>query len=572
MSMTDPTPGNPGSPGDPGNPGNPASPGGPEAPRRAGGGNPTGPTPPRRVQYRSTRRDVITWLRTAGLHVLLTVLCFTMVLPFIWMALTSLKPPGQVASADWVPQVDPHLRPGHVRDPEQWVHTLEQKASPPATFIYENLAPHTLIQLEDLRDVEEFEDARHIYETLARDITDIIRVHDFTEKEAFADIQPGQRARDAYERASAHQEQLDVFERDYLDPLTDLLLHLWPQALPPDFIPTPDEDEAATLPASTEEAEDAADDIDALTDDEIAEIYDHLRRLAEDEALEEFNLTAPHDDLSREQLLALAEGHHTTLRRAHSSIESDVQRQRGLGNRYLLAAAFPELIIEPPRLQWFNYWEVLHEISFLRYYWNSIFVAAFVTFLTVLTSAMAAFSFSRLQWPGRDKVFILYLATMMVPPLVMMIPNYWIMISLGLVDTLTGLIVPMAFSAFGTFLLRQFMLTIPSSLDEAAEIDGASKWRVFWDVILPLARPGLVTLAIFTFLGNFHSFFWPLVMIRSEYKYTLPIGLLYFSESPQEATHLLMAAVTMSVIPLIIVFILLQRTLVRGIQLGAVKG
>lgn len=211
-------------------------------------------------------------------------------------------------------------------------------------------------------------------------------------------------------------------------------------------------------------------------------------------------------------------------------------------------------------------------IPFARYYWNSLFIASWVTFLQVLTSSMAAFSFSRIQWQGRDKVFLLYLSTMMLPGLVMMIPNYQIMIHLRLVDTFAGLILPAAFSAFGTFLLRQFMLTIPMSLDEAAEIDGASKWRLFWDIILPLSRPGLITLTIFTFMGNYNSFFWPLVMLKTEARYTLPIGMMYFESSRGSATHLLMAAVTMSVIPMIILFVVLQKYLVRGIQLGAVKG
>ncbi|MEX0777082.1 MAG: carbohydrate ABC transporter permease [Phycisphaeraceae bacterium] len=219
-----------------------------------------------------------------------------------------------------------------------------------------------------------------------------------------------------------------------------------------------------------------------------------------------------------------------------------------------------------------NYQDVFSAIPFARYYWNSLFVAAWVTFLQVFTSSLAAFSFARLQWPGRDKVFVLYLCTMMLPGLVMMIPNYQIMIELGLVDSMVGLILPGAFSAFGTFLLRQFMLTIPSSLDEAAEIDGASKWRLYWDIILPLSRPGLITLAIFTYMGNYNSFFWPLVMLRSEHKYTLPIGLMYFDSTAGQETNLLMAAVTMSVIPMVLVFIVLQKYLVKGIQLGAVKG
>lgn len=222
--------------------------------------------------------------------------------------------------------------------------------------------------------------------------------------------------------------------------------------------------------------------------------------------------------------------------------------------------------------QWDNYAEVFRQIPFARYYINSIFVAAWVTFLQVLTSSMAAFAFSRLEWPGRDKVFLLYLSTMMLPGLVMMIPNFQIMIELGWVDRFIGLIVPAAFTAFGTFLLRQFMLTIPKALDEAAEIDGASKWRLYWDVILPMTRPGLITLAIFTFIGNYHSFFWPLVMLKSQHRYTLPIGLLYFDSTAGQETNLLMAAVAMSVIPMVILFVLLQKYLVKGIQLGAVKG
>jgi multiple sugar transport system permease protein len=224
--------------------------------------------------------------------------------------------------------------------------------------------------------------------------------------------------------------------------------------------------------------------------------------------------------------------------------------------------------------QWKNYADIfsIPGLQFGRWYWNSIFVASFVTFLQVFTSSLAAFSFSRLHWKGRDRVFLMYLCTMMLPGLVMIIPNYQIMIYLGLVDTYAGLIIPASFSAFGTFLLRQFMLTIPSSLDEAAEIDGATKWQLYWDVILPLARPGLVTLSIFTFIGNYQSFFWPLVMIKSTDKYTLPIGLLFFDSSQGQQTNLMMAGITLSVLPMVIIFVVLQKQLVKGIQLGAVKG
>lgn len=226
----------------------------------------------------------------------------------------------------------------------------------------------------------------------------------------------------------------------------------------------------------------------------------------------------------------------------------------------------------PSTLMWSNFPKVFEVIEFFRFYWNSLFVAAWVTFLQVLTSAMAAYAFARLRWPGRDKVFLLYLATMMLPGIVLMIPVYDLMIKFGLVDTYLGLILPAAFTPFGTFLLRQFMLTIPTSLDEAAAIDGASPWQIFWDIILPLTRSGMITLTIFSFMANYGSFFWPLVMMRTTEKYTLPIGLLFFDSSRGQSTHLLMAAVALTILPMIAAFVFLQKQMISGIQLGAVKG
>lgn len=226
----------------------------------------------------------------------------------------------------------------------------------------------------------------------------------------------------------------------------------------------------------------------------------------------------------------------------------------------------------PGGFLWRNYPEVFKVIPFLRFAANSLVVAGWVTIIQVFTSALAAFSFARLEWPGRDRIFFLYLGTMMLPGLVTLIPTFQLMVRMGMVDTYLGLILPTAFNAFGTFLLRQFMLGIPRALDEAAEIDGASKWQIFWDVVLPLSRPGLVTLAIFTFMGNFQSFFWPLVMMKTVDKFPLPVGLMFFDTERGQSTHLLMAAVTMSVVPLIIIFVLLQKQLIRGIQLGGVKG
>lgn len=211
-------------------------------------------------------------------------------------------------------------------------------------------------------------------------------------------------------------------------------------------------------------------------------------------------------------------------------------------------------------------------LKFLRWYFNSIFVAAWVTTLQVITSSMAAYAFSRIRWRLRNKVFILYLATMMIPQIVLILPNYQIMVSLGLINTYAGLILPSAFSAFGTFLLRQFMLNIDPSYDEAAKIDGAGHLRIYLEVIMPLSRPGLVTLAILTCLGNFQSFFWPLVMVKDDYLRTLPIGLMSFRGEYGQQTELLMAATVMYVIPLIAFFVVMQKQVVAGIQLGGVKG
>ena len=168
-------------------------------------------------------------------------------------------------------------------------------------------------------------------------------------------------------------------------------------------------------------------------------------------------------------------------------------------------------------------------------------------------------------------VFRLYLATLMIPGVVTMIPNYTLIVKLGLLDSYSGLIVPASFSAFGTFLLRQFMLNIHPALDESAAIDGASHWRIFWDIILPLSRAGLVTLAVFTFIANYGSFFWPLVLIKSEHLRTLPVGMLYFDTVYGRQTNLIMAASVMNIIPVILLFIVSQKVIVKGIQLGAVK-
>lgn len=212
------------------------------------------------------------------------------------------------------------------------------------------------------------------------------------------------------------------------------------------------------------------------------------------------------------------------------------------------------------------------DLNFPKWYFNSVLVAGWVTLLQVITSSMAAYAFARLQWPGRDQVFLLYLGTIMIPGMVTMLPNFQIMVGLHWVNTYQGLIIPAAFSAFGTFLLRQFMLGIPKSYDEAAEIDGANHLQIFLEVILPMTRPGLIALSIFTFLGNFQSFFWPLVMVKDDAMRTIPVGLLSFQGEYGPQTELIMAATVMNIVPLIVLFVVMQKQLISGIQLGGVKG
>ncbi len=212
------------------------------------------------------------------------------------------------------------------------------------------------------------------------------------------------------------------------------------------------------------------------------------------------------------------------------------------------------------------------DLRFGRWYFNSLFMAVGITFLQILTSAMAAYAFARMVWKGRDTVFLLYIATMMIPGVVLMIPNFQIMVSLQFLNTYHGLILPAAFSAFGTFLLRQFMLSISPALDEAATIDGAGHWQIFWEVVMPLARPGLIALAVITFLGAYQSFFWPLIMLSNDQYYPLSVGMLALDNTYGRQTELIMAATVMNIAPLIAVFVFFQKFLVKGLQVGGIKG
>lgn len=230
----------------------------------------------------------------------------------------------------------------------------------------------------------------------------------------------------------------------------------------------------------------------------------------------------------------------------------------------------PQWIPNPIKFQ--NFIDAWQEANFGTYFVNSAIVTIATVFGQLLTSAFAAFSFARLKYKGRDVLFFGYLATMMIPGQVTMIPNFILMRYFNWIDSYKALIIPAIFTAYGTFMLRQFMLTIPRELDEAAIIDGASKWQLFWRVIFPISKPALATLSVFSFIGAWNSFLWPLIVISDETKFTLPIGLSIFKGNMVSNYNLMMAGTVISVIPILIMYCTMQKYFMKGIAVGAVKG
>ncbi len=233
--------------------------------------------------------------------------------------------------------------------------------------------------------------------------------------------------------------------------------------------------------------------------------------------------------------------------------------------------AFPPEWIPSP-IQWGNYAETWRSAPFDHYLINTVVVSVSVTILDLTTSALAAYSFSRLRFAGRDRLFLLYLGTLMIPGQVTIIPNFVLMKYLGWTDTYLALIIPPAFSAFGTFLLRQFFMSIPYELEEAARIDGASYPRIWATIILPLSGPALSTLAVFSFMSQWNNFLWPLIVTSSNNMRTFTVGLRFFVDEYSTKYHLLMAGSVMSILPILVVFVFFQRYFVRSIRLTGMGG
>jgi len=233
-----------------------------------------------------------------------------------------------------------------------------------------------------------------------------------------------------------------------------------------------------------------------------------------------------------------------------------------------------EVLAVPPRLlpsewQWNNFIDALSFLPFGRFFLNSIAVSLAITLITLIVSSLAGYAFARIRFPGRDSLFLLYLSTLMVPQAVIVIPLFLLMSRLGWVNTYQGLILPVAFGSFGTFLMRQFFLTIPRELEEAALIDGCTRLRAFWSIFLPLATPALGLLSLFTFTGQWNSFLWPLIVVNGTDHSTIPLGLTAFQGQNGTQWNYIMAGAAISMLPGLALTILLQKYIFKGIAISS---
>jgi multiple sugar transport system permease protein len=226
----------------------------------------------------------------------------------------------------------------------------------------------------------------------------------------------------------------------------------------------------------------------------------------------------------------------------------------------------------PAELQWSNYTSLWTSFQYWNLWiFNSFKIVAFAVVGQLLFCSMSAYAFARLDFPGRDLIFYLYLGSMMVPDIVNTIPTYIMMQNLGLLDTHASLILPALASAIGIFMLRQFFLSLPRELEEAARVDGAGYWRIYWDIILPLSKPALATFAVFLFIWTWSDFLGPLIYLSTDSKFTLPVGLALLNDQYNSDWERLMAGNVVGLIPLVIVYAAAQRYIVQGIALTGIK-
>ena len=235
------------------------------------------------------------------------------------------------------------------------------------------------------------------------------------------------------------------------------------------------------------------------------------------------------------------------------------------------ANSFPPRLL-PARATLGNYVELFTRLDLARYFLNSAMVAVAATLISLLVNSMAGYAFAKLRFRGRERVFRTLLAALVIPGQVGMLPLFLMLKSLGLVNTMAGVVVPFMAGIFGIFMIRQYALSIPDDLLDAARVDGAGEYRIFWTIVLPVIRPILVTLAVFVFLSAWNDFMWPLIVLSDEAKYTLPVALASLSGEHVQDTELMMAGSVLTVLPVVILFVSLQRAYVRGVMMGSVKG
>lgn len=226
----------------------------------------------------------------------------------------------------------------------------------------------------------------------------------------------------------------------------------------------------------------------------------------------------------------------------------------------------------PETLQFNNYVEAFRKAPFATYFMNSVIVMVLSTVGELITTILAAYAFSRMQFFGKDFLFAVLIATMMVPGEVLLVPNFVLLSNLGWIDRYEALIIPWTASVFSIFFLRQFFLKIPEELYDAARIDGCTNFKFLWFIMIPIAKPAIITIVLLKAIGSWNAFLWPLIVTNSKEMRTLPVGLTSFSTEAGTVYELLMAASTMIILPMIILFVLLQKYIVKGIAGAGIKG
>jgi multiple sugar transport system permease protein len=235
------------------------------------------------------------------------------------------------------------------------------------------------------------------------------------------------------------------------------------------------------------------------------------------------------------------------------------------------ATAFPPRLL-PSRVTFEHYRDLLVGLRLARSFANSMLIAVVSTLLSLLFCSMAGYAFAKLRFRGRDRIFTWLVAALAIPAQVAMLPLFLLLKSMGLVNTYVGAMIPLMATIYGIFFVRQFMVSIPQDIINAARVDGANEWEIYWSVILPLARPVLATLAIFTFMSAWNDFMWPLIILSDHRKYTMPVAVANLVGEHLQDLELMMAASVITVIPVLVLFFVLQKQYIAGVMAGSVKG